>query len=148
MLFNESIRYNLIYSRPDATDKEMRDAAKAASVYDTIMSFPDKFDTVVGERGLRLSGDAHSRLPPFTARSLPFTSSSFPARQMHATRRGTFSLNSMLFETGGEKQRVAIARTILKNPKIVLLDEATSALDTHTEHRIQVSLPSIINAHA
>jgi len=62
---------------------------------------------------------------------------------MHATRRGTFSLNSMLFETGGEKQRVAIARTILKNPKIVLLDEATSALDTHTEHRIQVSLPSI-----
>ena len=68
MLFNESIRYNLIYSRPDATDKEMRDAAKAASVYDTIMSFPDKFDTVVGERGLRLSGDAHSRSPLFTVR--------------------------------------------------------------------------------
>jgi ATP-binding cassette, subfamily B, vacuolar membrane transporter HMT1/ACLQ len=148
VLFNESIRYNLMYSRPDATDKEMRDAAKAASVYDTIMGFPDKFDTVVGERGLRLSGDAHSRSPLFTARSLPFNSSSFPPRQMHAMRQGTFSLNSMLFETGGEKQRVAIARTILKNPKIVLLDEATSALDTHTEHRIQVSLSSIINAHA
>jgi ATP-binding cassette, subfamily B, vacuolar membrane transporter HMT1/ACLQ len=94
-----------VYSRPDATEEEMLDAAKAASVYDTIMAFPDKFDTKVGERGLRLSG--------------------------------------------GEKQRVAIARTILKNPKIVLLDEATSALDTHTEHRIQVPMwRMILASHA
>ena len=56
MLFNESIRYNLMYSRPDATVKEMKEAAKAAAVYDTIMAFPKKFDTKVGERGLRLSG--------------------------------------------------------------------------------------------
>lgn len=99
ILFNETIRYNLMYGRPDATEEEVENAAKAASVYDTIMGFPDKFDTKVGERGLRLSG--------------------------------------------GEKQRVAIARTILKNPKIVVLDEATSALDTHTEHRIQDALEKV-----
>jgi len=56
VLFNETIRYNLMYSRPDATEEEMIEAAKAASVYDTIMNFPDKWETRVGERGLRLSG--------------------------------------------------------------------------------------------
>ncbi|KAL7746422.1 ATP-binding cassette-type vacuolar membrane transporter Hmt1 [Sorochytrium milnesiophthora] len=96
VLFNDSIRYNIRYARPDATDQEVEAAAAAAQIHERIMSFPDQYDTVVGERGLRLSG--------------------------------------------GEKQRVAIARTILKNPSIILLDEATSALDTTTERHIQAAL--------
>ncbi|KOS19123.1 Heavy metal tolerance protein [Escovopsis weberi] len=92
-LFNESLMYNLKYANQSATDEEVYAACRAASIHDRIMSFPDRYNTQVGERGLRLSG--------------------------------------------GEKQRVAIARTILKNPKIIMLDEATSALDTHTEQEIQ-----------
>ncbi|PHH60443.1 hypothetical protein CDD81_1655 [Ophiocordyceps australis] len=92
-LFNETVMYNLKYANPAATDEEVYQACIAASIHDRIMSFPDKYNTQVGERGMRLSG--------------------------------------------GEKQRVAIARTILKNPRIIMLDEATSALDTHTEQAIQ-----------
>ncbi|KAI8606075.1 hypothetical protein EDD21DRAFT_394120 [Dissophora ornata] len=96
VLFNDSIYYNINYGRTNATREEIEAAAKAAQIHDKIMDFPDKYDTKVGERGLRLSG--------------------------------------------GEKQRVAIARTILKNPPIVLLDEATSALDSTTESQIQAAL--------
>jgi ABC-type transport system involved in Fe-S cluster assembly fused permease/ATPase subunit len=92
-LFNESLMYNLKYANQDATDEEVYEACRAASIHDRIMSFPDGYETQVGERGLRLSG--------------------------------------------GEKQRVAIARTILKDPRIIMLDEATSALDSHTEQEIQ-----------
>ncbi|KAI9167453.1 Heavy metal tolerance protein [Paramyrothecium foliicola] len=92
-LFNETLMYNLKYANPDATDEEVYAACRAASIHDRIMSFPDQYQTQVGERGLRLSG--------------------------------------------GEKQRVAIARTILKDPRIIMLDEATSALDSHTEQEIQ-----------
>ncbi|KAF4591657.1 heavy metal tolerance protein precursor [Ophiocordyceps camponoti-floridani] len=92
-LFNESLMYNLKYANPEATTAQVHAACAAASIHDRIMSFPDQYETQVGERGLRLSG--------------------------------------------GEKQRVAIARTILKNPRIIMLDEATSALDTHTEQEIQ-----------
>ena len=92
-LFNESLMYNLLYANPSATEEEVYAACRAASIHERILSFPDQYNTQVGERGLRLSG--------------------------------------------GEKQRVAIARTILKNPKIIMLDEATSALDTHTEQEIQ-----------
>lgn len=92
-LFNESIMYNLKYANPNATDEEVYDACRAASIHDRILSFPDQYATQVGERGLCLSG--------------------------------------------GEKQRVAIARTILKDPRIIMLDEATSALDSHTEQEIQ-----------
>ena len=92
-LFNESLMYNLKYANPAASDQDVYEACAAASIHDRIMTFPDKYETQVGERGLRLSG--------------------------------------------GEKQRVAIARTILKNPRIIMLDEATSALDTHTEQEIQ-----------
>lgn len=92
-LFNESVLYNLTYANPNATFEEVKDACKAASIHDRIMSFPKGYETEVGERGMRLSG--------------------------------------------GEKQRVAIARTILKRPSIIMLDEATSALDTHTEQEIQ-----------
>lgn len=92
-LFNESLMYNLMYANPNATEEEVYDACRAASIHDRIMSFPDQYNTQVGERGLRLSG--------------------------------------------GEKQRVAIARTILKDPRIIMLDEATSALDSHTEQEIQ-----------
>ncbi|NVJ99090.1 MAG: ABC transporter ATP-binding protein/permease [Alphaproteobacteria bacterium] len=99
VLFNDTIRYNIRYGRPDATDEEIIEAAKLAQIYDFIQNLPEGFETEVGERGLKLSG--------------------------------------------GEKQRVAIARTILKNPSILLLDEATSALDSHTERDIQAALEEI-----
>lgn len=95
-LFHASIRENLLYARPDATEAEMAAAAKAAYIHDFIVSLPDGYDTVVGERGHRLSG--------------------------------------------GEKQRVAIARVILKDPRVLILDEATSNLDSESEHLIQVAL--------
>ena len=95
VLFNDTIRYNIKYGRPDATDLEVEEAAAHADIHNRIMTFTEGYESKVGERGLKLSG--------------------------------------------GEKQRVAIARTLLKSPKIVLLDEATSALDTQTERNIQVS---------
>ena len=99
VLFNDIIQYNIRYGRVTATDDEVERAAEYADMHDRILSFPQQYSTVVGERGLKLSG--------------------------------------------GEKQRVAIARTILKNPFIILLDEATSALDTQTERNIQVSLMKV-----
>lgn len=99
VLFNNDIKYNIRYGRVDATDEEVKEAAAAADLHSAIMSFEKGYESLVGERGLKLSG--------------------------------------------GEKQRVSIARTILKAPQIVLLDEATSALDTHTERNIQNSLQKI-----
>ena len=99
VLFNDSIRYNIRYGQPAATDQEVEAAAKHAQIHNFITDLPDRYDSEVGERGLKLSG--------------------------------------------GEKQRVAIARTILKNPSILLLDEATSALDSHTEMDIQQALEEI-----
>ncbi|GAB6026750.1 Homocysteine S-methyltransferase 1 [Chamberlinius hualienensis] len=99
VLFNSTIKYNIRYGRITATDEEVEDASKAAEMNEQILKFPQGYETVVGERGLKLSG--------------------------------------------GEKQRVAIARTILKAPAIVMLDEATSALDTKTERQIQASLSQI-----
>jgi ATP-binding cassette subfamily B protein len=99
VLFNESIYYNIAYGKPGVTPTEVEDAARTAHVHDFIMAMPDAYETLVGERGLKLSG--------------------------------------------GEKQRVAIARTVIKNPAILLLDEATSALDTHTEQEIQKNLREI-----
>uniref|UniRef100_A0A6M2DCA8 ATP-binding cassette sub-family B member 6 n=1 Tax=Xenopsylla cheopis TaxID=163159 RepID=A0A6M2DCA8_XENCH len=96
VLFNNTIKYNINYGRVDAPDTDVIIAAKNADIHERILSFPDGYETQVGERGLRLSG--------------------------------------------GEKQRVAIARTLLKAPQIVLLDEATSALDTQTERNIQSAL--------
>ncbi|WP_374545603.1 ABC transporter ATP-binding protein/permease, partial [Rhodoblastus sp.] len=96
VLFNDSIRYNLLYGRPDATEAEMREAARLAQIDSFIANAPGGYDAQVGERGLKLSG--------------------------------------------GEKQRVAIARTLLKAPPILVLDEATSALDTFTEREIQGAL--------
>ncbi|WP_431308034.1 ABC transporter ATP-binding protein [Arenivirga flava] len=95
-LFHASIADNLRYAKPDATDAELRAAARAASIHDTIASFPEGYDTVVGERGYRLSG--------------------------------------------GEQQRVAIARVLLKDPRILVLDEATSALDSVSERVVQAAL--------
>lgn len=96
VLFNDTIHYNIAYGRPDASEAEIRESARAAKIHDFIMSLPDGYKTTVGERGLKLSG--------------------------------------------GEKQRVGIARTLLKDPPILLLDEATSALDTDTERDIQSEL--------
>ncbi|XP_063421538.1 ATP-binding cassette sub-family B member 6-like isoform X1 [Mytilus trossulus] len=99
VLFNDDIRYNIRYSKFTATDEEVDNAADVADIHQRILTFPKKYETVVGERGLKLSG--------------------------------------------GEKQRVAIARTILKSPAIVLMDEATSALDTKTERNIQSALERV-----
>ncbi|RYG89817.1 ABC transporter ATP-binding protein/permease [Loktanella sp. IMCC34160] len=99
VLFNDTIRYNIAYGRPGATDAEIEAVAKAAKIHDFIQSLPEGYETAVGERGLKLSG--------------------------------------------GEKQRVGIARTLLKNPPILLLDEATSALDTDTEREIQAELKAM-----
>ena len=99
VLFNDTIRYNIGYGRIDATEAEILEAARMAQIDPFIRELPLGYDSMVGERGLKLSG--------------------------------------------GEKQRVAIARTILKNPPILLLDEATSALDTHTEREIQSALKTV-----
>lgn len=99
VLFNESLMYNLKYANVNASDEEVFEACRAASIHEKILNFPDGYNSRVGERGLKLSG--------------------------------------------GEKQRVAIARTILKNPRIILLDEATAALDTETEQNIQTALDKL-----
>ncbi|WP_300588853.1 ABC transporter ATP-binding protein/permease [Marivita sp.] len=96
VLFNDTIRYNIAYGRAGATEDDIIAAARAAQIHDFILSLPEGYDTMVGERGLKLSG--------------------------------------------GEKQRVGIARTLLKNPPILILDEATSALDSETEASIQGAL--------
>ena len=95
-LFHASVRENLRFARPDATDQEIEDAARTARIHNLIASLPDGYDTVVGERGYRFSG--------------------------------------------GEKQRMAIARTVLRNPPVLVLDEATSSLDTQTEAAVQAEL--------
>lgn len=99
VLFNDTIEYNIRYGKPEATPAEVREAARLAQIHDFIMSLPQGYESLVGERGLKLSG--------------------------------------------GEKQRVAIARTILKAPPILMLDEATSALDSHTEREIQDALERV-----
>jgi ATP-binding cassette subfamily B protein len=95
-LFHASVRENLRFARPEATDAEIEDAARTARIHDLIASLPDGYDTIVGERGYRFSG--------------------------------------------GEKQRMAIARTVLRNPPVLVLDEATSSLDTQTEYAVQAEL--------
>ena len=96
MLFNDTIEANIAYGRPGASHAEIEEAAKLAQIHDFIAGQPDGYQSMVGERGLKLSG--------------------------------------------GEKQRVAIARVLLKNPPILILDEATSALDSTTEHSLQDAL--------
>ncbi|MFL5980116.1 MAG: ABC transporter ATP-binding protein [Gaiellaceae bacterium] len=98
-LFHESVRENLRFAKPDATDEEIERAAEAARIHSVIAALPDGYDTIVGERGYRFSG--------------------------------------------GEKQRIAIARTIMRNPPILVLDEATSSLDTETERLVQEALDSL-----
>jgi ATP-binding cassette subfamily B protein len=99
VLFNDTVRYNIAYGRPDATQEDIEQAARAARIHDFIVSTPKGYETMVGERGLKLSG--------------------------------------------GEKQRVAIARTLLKNPPVLIFDEATSALDSTNERAIQAELQNV-----
>jgi ABC-type transport system involved in Fe-S cluster assembly fused permease/ATPase subunit len=103
VLFNDTIYYNIAYGRPGAGRAEIEEAARLAHIHDFIAGLPDGYQTMVGERGLKLSG--------------------------------------------GEKQRVAIARVILKSPRILVFDEATSALDTKTEREIQQSLAEVAAGH-
>ncbi|MFF4029899.1 ABC transporter ATP-binding protein [Streptomyces sviceus] len=98
-LFHASVADNLRFAKPDASDEEIEQAARAAQIHDHIASLPDGYDTIVGERGHRFSG--------------------------------------------GEKQRLAIARTILRDPPVLILDEATSALDTRTEHAVQEAIDAL-----
>src|SRR6202012_5416369 len=95
-LFHASVRENLRFARPDATDEDIEEAARTARIHNLITSLPEGYDTVVGERGYRFSG--------------------------------------------GEKQRMAIARTVLRNPPVLIFDEATSSLDTQTESAVQAEL--------
>jgi ATP-binding cassette subfamily B protein len=99
-LFHASVRDNLRYARPEATDEELETATRAAAIHDRITELPEGFDTIVGERGYKLSG--------------------------------------------GEKQRIAIARVLLKDPRILILDEATSALDTVSERLIQAAIERLM----
>ena len=99
-LFHDTIRTNLTYARLDASQEEIEAAAQAANIHNFIMDLPDRYDTIVGERGYRLSG--------------------------------------------GEKQRIALARVILKDPKILVLDEATSSLDSESEALIQDALKRVM----
>ena len=99
-LFHDSLRRNLLYGNPDATQEEIEAAARAAFIHDPIMELPDGYDTVVGERGYRMSG--------------------------------------------GERQRLAIARVILHQPRVLVLDEATSALDTTSERYVQGALEPLM----
>jgi ATP-binding cassette subfamily B protein len=103
VLFNDTIFYNIAYGRPGASPEEVEAAARRAHIHDFVAALPDGYQTMVGERGLKLSG--------------------------------------------GEKQRVAIARVILKAPRILIFDEATSALDTKTEREIQASLAEVAAGH-
>jgi ATP-binding cassette subfamily B protein len=98
-LFHASVRENLRFARPDASDEEIEQAARAAQVHETIAALPEGYDTVVGERGFRFSG--------------------------------------------GERQRIAIARTVLRNPPVLVLDEATSALDVQTERAVGEALDAL-----
>ena len=99
VLFNDTIAANIAYGRPGASQEEIEEAARVAQIHSFIVTLPEGYETVVGERGLKLSG--------------------------------------------GEKQRVAIARVVLKNPPILVLDEATSALDTRTEQALQADLARV-----
>jgi len=99
-LFHASVRDNLRYARPDATDAELEQAARMAAIHDRVADLPEGYDTIVGERGYKLSG--------------------------------------------GEKQRIALARVLLKNPRILVLDEATSALDTVSERLIQAAIERVM----
>jgi ATP-binding cassette subfamily B protein len=102
ILFHASVRENLRFAKPEATDDEIERAARAAHIHDTIVAMPNGYDTMVGERGYRLSG--------------------------------------------GEKQRLALARIILKDPRILVLDEATSSLDSHSERLIREALEPILKS--
>ena len=99
-LFHTTIRRNLLYGKPDATQEELEAAGRAANIHDRIAELPEGYDTIVGERGYKLSG--------------------------------------------GEKQRLAIARVVLKDPRILILDEATSSLDTTSERLVQAALEPLM----
>jgi ATP-binding cassette subfamily B (MDR/TAP) protein 7 len=117
-LFNDTIYHNIAYGNVEASREQIEAAARDAHIHNVIESLPEKYNTRVGERGLMLSGKSTVK-----------------------TRRLWLIV---AFSIGGEKQRIALARTILKDPPILFFDEATSALDTHTEQSILANIRSIL----
>lgn len=122
ILFNASLMYNLLYAKWDASFDEIQEACNTASIHQRILGFPDRYQTVVGERGARLSGGEKQRV----------------SRACSCCQKGI-----LFIYADHTCHQISIARAILRKPQIMLLDEATASLDSHTEQQIQGALEAV-----